>query len=75
MVSGGPIQIRIGQIRRDLGNVLGLHPDIARRCPLLSKKSQTALWLISCRKTKHATIVRRYALRRAVEVTSEFIAL
>jgi uncharacterized protein (DUF2235 family) len=42
---------------------------------MLSKKSQPALRLISCRKTKHATIARRYALRPVVEVTGEFIAL
>src|SRR5229473_2536581 len=42
---------------------------------MLSKKSQAALRLISRRKTKHATIARRYALRPVAEVTGEFIAL
>jgi hypothetical protein len=40
-----------------------------------AKKSQTALRLISRRKTNHATIVRRYAPRPVTEVTGEFIAL
>jgi len=43
--------------------------------PTLSKKSQTALQLISRRKTKRATIARRYALRPIAEVTGEFIVL
>jgi len=42
---------------------------------MLSKKSQTALRQISCRKTKHATIARRYAHRPVAEVAGEFIAL
>jgi hypothetical protein len=42
---------------------------------MLSKKSQTALQLISRRKTKHATIARRYGLRPIAEVAGEFIAL
>ena len=41
---------------------------------MLSKKSQTALRLISRRKTNHATIVRRYAPKPVTEVTGEFIA-
>jgi hypothetical protein len=41
---------------------------------MLSKKSQTDLRPISCRKTKHATIARRYALRRVAEFTGEFVA-
>jgi hypothetical protein len=36
---------------------------------MLSKKSQTALRLISRRKTNHATIVRRYAPTPVTEVT------
>jgi hypothetical protein len=42
---------------------------------MLSKKSQTALRLISRRKANHATIDRRYALRPVAEVTGEFIVL
>ena len=42
---------------------------------MLWKKSQTALRLISRRKTNHATIVRRYAPRPVTDVTGEFIAL
>jgi hypothetical protein len=40
---------------------------------MLSKKSQTALRLISRRRTKHATIVRRYAPRPVAEVQSSVI--
>jgi len=35
----------------------------------------TALRLISCRKTKHATTAHRYPLRPVAEVAGEFIAL
>jgi hypothetical protein len=42
---------------------------------MLSKKSQTALRLISRRKKKQATIPRRYAIRPVAELTGEFIAL
>jgi hypothetical protein len=54
---------------------LALKADHFRKGSMLSKKSQTALRLISRRKTKHATIACRYALRHVAEVTSEFIAL
>ena len=40
---------------------------------MLSKNSQIALRLISCRKTKHAMIARRDALRPVAEVTGEFM--
>jgi hypothetical protein len=70
-----PLPIGFG---KEVGQSLPVHSDeqtIFRATPyfalgpMLSKKSQTDLRPISCRKTKHATIARRYALSRVAEVT------
>jgi hypothetical protein len=50
-------------------------PRDGRFGSMLSKKPQTALRLISRRKTKQATTPRRYATRPVAELTGEFIAL
>src|SRR5215469_6783663 len=42
---------------------------------MLSKKPQPASRLISCRKTKHAMIARRDALRPVAKVTGKFISV